>query len=393
MPQYVQILLLALIAAIVVGIGIAIIHASKQKSSDSKADNVEAPKPNQTRVAAAPPPGVGTRPPQGGLLAQGRTGTPFNTRPTGVPFTPVGAPLVAPPAPPPEPKRPGALTAEPDAAVSASDFYSAPAAPTSEIDELQDDDDGWGAGLDISDEATTAPDFEEPLRPAPISRQAPASRPTPPARPTVSFGDDDEEDGDTDDGEPGEDDVLDAFIAKELKDISRETQQAFTQAIIERDFSISKMKEADEISQKCVAAYLQDHEVPKANKMQERLFAIHPQIQVSDLPQFAESYLDDGNDDNQEIFADLEEMCDSHEESVLDLFMQFNSTLPARLKCSLVGEVKRPIRAVLFLAPEWDDSDFAKPDFGEDEEDVDENDDFYEDYYEDLDELEDEDNR
>lgn len=348
-----NILLLAVLALLILGIGFVIYTiAKKKKEEPEEADAPQALPPSQTRKVAAPPPGRTTTPPV--------------------------AVTETPPAPAPVPSTPPPAVEVAAEGLSAADFTSEEPEPLSAADELADDDEDWGGDISMS--------LDDDL-----GEIATAEEPEPARQPVDEFEEEveDEEPEEIDTSiSATDDDEADVLVEKELEDLPREIRQAFTQAIIDREFNISKMKEADEISQKCVMAYLDENEVPNARRVAERLFAIHPKIQVSDLPQFVESYLDDGSDQNQDHFADFEEMCEAHEESVLDLFMRFNAILPSRLKCSLVGSTKHPEPAVIFMAPEWEDGDFAKPDFGEDEEDIDDHEDFYEDYYDDLEEIE-----
>jgi hypothetical protein len=317
------ILLAVLLALIIAGALLAFVLGGKAKKSKKR--EIDAPLPSQAYKKAARPPA--TTAAQTPPTAAEPAATPSST-------TTVATPTVE-----------AAASPLDEPALTGDDFVEAPAQAPDALDGVSEDED-WGAD--------------------------------------IALASDQDEDDDADLLPEDEDDSL---ISKELEDISAGTRQAFTQAIIDREFSISKMREADETSQKCVQAYLEDNEVPNARKIQERLFVIHPKIQVSDLPEFAESYLDDGSDNYQENFAELEEMCEAHEESVLDLFLRFNSTLPEAIKCSIVGEVRRPVAGVVFLAPEWDDGDFAKPDFGDDEAEIGDDDDFYEDYYDDLEEI------
>lgn len=330
-----QIIIVIALILLISGIITAIVFLSKSKNKAPKQRELDAPLPSQARKTAPRP---GTSSPISGAAS------PVHTPPVSSPPTPTVA--------------------------GGEDGYLTETGVEEEEDESMlppEELDDWGEDIAIDDGGADLDDYQE-------EEEKPVTTSTP------QFDDDDDDYGGV------EDDNFE-LIAKELEDISAGTRQAFTQAIIEKEFSISKMREADAISQKCVRTYLDENEIPNPRKVGERLFVIHPKIQVSDLPEFAESYLDDGSETNQRYFSELEEICEQHEESVLDLFLQFNSTLPEHLKCSIVGEVRRPEPGVVFMAPEWDDGDFAKPDFGEDEEDISDDDDFYEDYYDDLEEI------
>ncbi|WP_269540377.1 hypothetical protein [Cerasicoccus fimbriatus] len=198
------------------------------------------------------------------------------------------------------------------------------------------------------------------------------------------------EDDDDDWGSEGDSDIeyADNWNGPTLPRVSPEVKKAFKDESLSQEFHVSKRKEADELIVKCVQAYLKDNENAEVKAGQERIFALHSKIQLSDLPEIIESFVDSGDEGNQKYFADFEDMCNTHEDSVLVLFERFNTTLPINLRSRRIAEITEPMPAVIYLAPEWEDDDFDRPDFDERDEDIDENVDYLEDFY---DQLEDDD--
>lgn len=174
-----------------------------------------------------------------------------------------------------------------------------------------------------------------------------------------------------------------------LEGILPEIRRAFDEVTYSSDFHASKRKEADEFSHRCVAHFLETHETEGAEANRERIFALHPKIQLTDLPEFVESYVDPGEEKYYHHFAAFEKDVEEHTESPLLLFERFNQRLPDELRSERVGQVLKPVPAVIYLAPEWDQEEFDQPDFTEDDEEISGDEDFYEDFYDELDEDDD----
>ncbi|WP_309399677.1 hypothetical protein [Cerasicoccus maritimus] len=200
------------------------------------------------------------------------------------------------------------------------------------------------------------------------------------------------EEDDDDWGNEGDQDVefADNWTGPVLQRVSSEIKKAFKDGSLNQEFHVSKRKEADELIVKCVQAYLKDNDNAEVKAANERIFALHCKIQLSDLPEIVESFVDSGDDGNQKHFADFEDMCNTHEDSVLVLFERFNTTLPINLRSRRIAEISKPLAAVVYLAPEWEDDDFDRPDFDERDEDIDENVDYLEDFYDQLEDDEEE---
>ncbi|WP_309384050.1 hypothetical protein [Cerasicoccus frondis] len=198
------------------------------------------------------------------------------------------------------------------------------------------------------------------------------------------------EDDDDDWGSEGDENIeyADNWTGPTLVRVSPEIKKAFKDESLTQEFHVSKRKEADELIVKCVQAFLKNNENQDIKAARERIFALHAKIQLSDLPEIVESFVDSGDEGNQKYFADFEDMCNTHQDSVLVLFERFNTTLPINLRSRRIAEISEPHPAVIYLAPEWEDDDFDRPDFDERDEDIDENVDYLEDFY---DQLEDDD--
>ncbi|GHB91462.1 hypothetical protein [Cerasicoccus arenae] len=256
--------------------------------------------------------------------------------------------------------------------------------PVAEEDEWGDDD-AWdidtSASIDAVGETSLEDDFSADVK----AQQAESQKKTKKMVDRRSSEDDDDDWGDVPESE---DDLQDGWTGPKLTRVSPEIKQAFKEAVLNQEFHVSKRKEADDLIVKCVKAYLAANEDSAVKTANERVYALHSKIQVSDLPEIIESFVDSGDESNQKYFADFEDMCNTHEDSVLVLFEKFNTTLPINLRSRRIAEISEPLPAVLYLAPEWEDDDFDRPDFDERDEDISEDVDYLEDFY---DQLEDDD--
>ncbi|MEO0794978.1 MAG: hypothetical protein AAFX93_07445 [Verrucomicrobiota bacterium] len=269
---------------------------------------------------------------------------------------------------PPEPKKAEPKKLEPAAK-----------APVEEDDGWGDDDD-WGietsSDLDAIGEVSLEDDFS-----ADVKKQQEDATPKKKLVERRSSEDDEDEWGDD---IVEEDELDDGWTGPVLKRVSAEVKEAFKEASLSQEFHVSKRKEADEFIVKCVQSYLGGNKDEAVKAAQERVFALHTKIQLSDLPEIIESFVDSGEESNQAFFADFEDMCNNHDDSVLVLFEKFNTTLPNHLRSRRIAEVTEPLAAVVYLAPEWDESDFSRPDFDDRDEDIDEDMDYLEEFYDQL---------
>jgi len=267
-----------------------------------------------------------------------------------------------------------------------------PAPIAKKPDPVVEDDDGWGdddaweiessADIDAIGETSLEDDFS-----AGVKKQQDDSAAKPKKIVDRKSSEDDEDDW-GDDVTEGQQEFDDGWTGPVLTRVSPEIKQAFKEESLTQEFHVSKRKEADELIVKCVQAYLKDNTDSEVKAARERVYALHAKIQSSDLPEIIESFVDSGDEVNQKYFADFEDMCNTHQDSVLVLFEKFNTTLPLHLRSRRIAEMSDPMPAVLYLAPEWEDDDFDRPDFDERDEDIDENVDYLEDFY---DQLEDDD--
>lgn len=287
----------------------------------------------------------------------------------------------------PEPK-PEAKKPVEKAPVPVAKKDPAPAAkkkPAVEEEDEWGDDDAWdiesSADIDSIGETSLEDDFSAGVK---SQQEEAAAKP----RKMVDRRSSEDDDDDWGDIAEGQADLDDDWKGPTLNRVSPEVKQAFKDASFNQEFHVSKRKEADDLIVKCVQAYLKDNNDPAIKEAQERVFALHSKIQLSDLPEIIESFVDSGEESNQKHFADFEDMCNTHEDSVLVLFEKFNTTLPVHLRSRRIAEITDPLPAVLYLAPEWEEDDFDRPDFDERDEDIDENVDYLEDFY---DQLEDDD--
>lgn len=260
---------------------------------------------------------------------------------------------------------------------------------------VADEEDGWGDDDDWGIASSNELDLDsvgETSEDETFSKEVKAQQEEAGAKPKKMVdrrsSEDDEDDwGDTDGDEQ---DLEDGWTGPTLARVSPEIKKAFKDSSLNQEFHVSKRKEADELIVKCVQAYLKDNTDPAVKAAHERIYALHSNIQLSDLPEIVESFVDSGEEGNQRHFADFEDMCNTHEDSVLVLFEKFNTTLPLNLRSRRIAEISEPLPAVIYLAPEWEDDDFDRPDFDERDEDIDDSVDYLEDFYDQLEDDEDE---
>lgn len=264
----------------------------------------------------------------------------------------------------------------------------APVAKKKPVDEEEDawgDDDAWdietSEDIDAVGETSLEDDFSAGVK---AQQDEAAAKP----KKIVDRRSSEDDEDDWGDIAEGQDDLGDDWDGPTLPRVSPEIKQAFKEESLNQEFHVSKRKEADDLIVKCVQAYLKDNNDPAIKQAKERIFALHSKIQLSDLPEIIESFVDSGDEGNQKYFADFEDMCNTHEDSVLVLFEKFNTQLPVNLRSRRIAEQAEPLPSVLYLAPEWEEDDFDRPDFDERDEDIDENVDYLEDFY---DQLEDDD--
>lgn len=260
--------------------------------------------------------------------------------------------------------------------------------PQPAVDEGEDewgDDDAWdvemSGDIDQVGVSSVEDDFSAEVKAQQETAQTPKKSKSKLVDRRSSEEDEDEWGDDIDSME----ELDDGWAGPVLKRVSPEVKEAFKESSLNQEFHVSKRKEADDLIVKCVQAYLAGEQSPEVKAARERVFALHAKIQLSDLPEIVESFVDSGDDSNQAHFADFEDMCNTHEDSVLVLFEKFNTTLPPNLRSRRIAELTEPMAAVVYLAPEWEDDDFDRPDFDERDEDVDENVDYLEDFYDQLD--------
>jgi len=247
------------------------------------------------------------------------------------------------------------------------------------------DDDSWDVGMSSDIDSIGETSLEDEFSAGVKSQQDKAGEKPKKLVDRRSSEEDEDDWGDIDEREAA---VDDGWAGPTLERVSPEIKQAFKEASMNQEFHVSKRKEADDLIVKCVQGYLASTDNPEVKRNQERVYALHSSIQLSDLPEIVESFVDSGEESNQKHFADFEDMCNTHDDSVLVLFEKFNTTLPSHLRSRRIAEVTDPIPAVIYLAPEWDEGDFDRPDFDERDEDIDEDVDYLEDFY---DQLEDDD--
>jgi len=285
----------------------------------------------------------------------------------------------------PRPQQAPKAEAKPEPATEAPEPKKRPVA--GDDDEGWGDEDGWDVSMSSDIDSIGETSLEDDFSAGVKSQQEKADEKPKKIVDRRSSEEDEDDWGDIDEQAA---DMDDGWTGPTLGRVSPEVKQAFKDASLNQEFHVSKRKEADDLIVKCVQGYLGSTDNAEIKANQERIFALHSNIQLSDLPEIVESFVDSGEESNQKHFAEFEEMCNTHDDSVLVLFEKFNTTLPSHLRSRRIAEVTDPIPAVIYLAPEWEEDDFDRPDFDERDEDIDENIDYLEDFYDQLEDDEEE---